>query len=120
MSSGRNQVWLCHFSRELARYRQIFFILIQLQVNFQTYQLMLDRSTPFTAGRWIFTVVLIIAFMARVLIAQVCLFVVGVALLLFLFACSGMVYRHVRTRHLSPQPSAGLPHPQDRPGHGGV
>ena len=32
---------------------------------------MLDRSTPFTIGRWIFTVVLIIAFMARVLIAQV-------------------------------------------------
>jgi len=36
----------------------------------QTYQLMLDRSTPFTVGRWIFTVVLIVAFMARVLIAQ--------------------------------------------------
>jgi len=36
----------------------------------QTYQLMLDRSTPFTIGRWIFTVVLIIAFMARVLLAQ--------------------------------------------------
>ena len=34
---------------------------------------MLDRSTPFPIGRWIFTVVLIIAFMARVLIAQVCL-----------------------------------------------
>ena len=33
---------------------------------------MLDRSTPFTVGRWIFTVVLIVAFMARVLIAQVC------------------------------------------------
>ena len=32
---------------------------------------MLDRSTPFAIGRWIFTVVLIIAFMARVLIAQV-------------------------------------------------
>ena len=34
---------------------------------------MLDRSTPFPIGRWIFTVVLIIAFMARVLLAQVCL-----------------------------------------------
>ena len=34
---------------------------------------MLDRSTPFTIGRWIFTVVLIIAFMVRVLLAQVCM-----------------------------------------------
>merc|ERR1712107_452141 len=36
----------------------------------QTYQLMLDRWTPFTTSRWIFTVVLVIAFMARILIAQ--------------------------------------------------
>ena len=32
---------------------------------------MLDRWTPFTTSRWIFTVVLVIAFMARILIAQV-------------------------------------------------
>merc|ERR1712107_746740 len=36
----------------------------------QTYQLMPDRWTPFTTSRWIFTVVLVIAFMARILIAQ--------------------------------------------------
>jgi len=37
----------------------------------QTYQLMLDKWTPFAMSRWIFTVVLIIAFMARILLAQV-------------------------------------------------
>jgi len=36
----------------------------------QTYQLMLDRWTPYTASRWVTTVLLIIAFMARILIAQ--------------------------------------------------
>ena len=39
--------------------------------NLQTYQLMLDRWTPYTTSRWVFTVVLCIAFMARILLAQV-------------------------------------------------
>jgi len=36
----------------------------------QTYQLMLDRWTPYTTSRWVATVLLICAFMARILIAQ--------------------------------------------------
>jgi len=36
----------------------------------QTYQLMLDRSTPYTLGRWVGTVLLLCAFMARILLAQ--------------------------------------------------
>jgi len=36
----------------------------------QTYQLMLDRSTPYTSMRWVFTVLLICCFMARILFAQ--------------------------------------------------
>merc|ERR1712154_158436 len=35
-----------------------------------TYQLMLDRWTPYTTSRWVATVLLICAFMARILIAQ--------------------------------------------------
>ena len=35
---------------------------------------MLDKWTPYTASRWIFTVVLVIAFMARILFAQVLTF----------------------------------------------
>lgn len=36
----------------------------------QTYQLMLDRWTPYTTSRWVTTVVLIFAFLARILFAQ--------------------------------------------------
>lgn len=36
----------------------------------QTYQLMLDRWTPYTTSRWIATVVLICCFIARIIIAQ--------------------------------------------------
>jgi len=36
----------------------------------QTYQLMLDRWTPYTTSRWVATIILICAFMARILIAQ--------------------------------------------------
>jgi len=36
----------------------------------QTYQLLLDRCTPHAAVRWIATVLLILGFMARILIAQ--------------------------------------------------
>merc|ERR1712142_164583 len=36
----------------------------------QTYQLMLDRWTPYTTSRWVATVLLICAFMARILIAR--------------------------------------------------
>jgi len=35
-----------------------------------TYQLMLDRSTPFVTGRWVFTVFLILAFIIRIVYAQ--------------------------------------------------
>ena len=35
---------------------------------------MLDKWTPYTASRWIFTVLLVIAFMARILFAQVLTF----------------------------------------------
>ncbi len=37
----------------------------------QTYQLWLDRWTPHTASRWVFTVVLIIGFMLRIVLKQV-------------------------------------------------
>jgi len=36
----------------------------------QSYQLMLDRSTPFVTGRWVFTVVLMLAFILRIIFAQ--------------------------------------------------
>jgi len=36
----------------------------------QTYQLMLDRWTPYTTSRWIATIVLICCFIARIIIAQ--------------------------------------------------
>jgi len=36
----------------------------------QTYQLMLDRWTPYTIGRWVATVLLMLAFMARILLAH--------------------------------------------------
>jgi len=36
----------------------------------QTYQLLLDRSTPYTVGRWVGTVLLVCCFMARILLAQ--------------------------------------------------
>jgi len=36
----------------------------------QTYQLMLDRWTPYTTSRWIATVVLVCCFIARIIIAQ--------------------------------------------------
>jgi len=36
----------------------------------QTYQLWLDRWTPYTASRWIATAVLVLSFMARIFIAQ--------------------------------------------------
>jgi len=36
----------------------------------QTYQMVLDMSTPYVASRWIFTVVLVIAFILRVILAQ--------------------------------------------------
>lgn len=36
----------------------------------QTYQMLLDKSTPFTTGRWISTVLLVVAFMARILLAK--------------------------------------------------
>jgi len=36
----------------------------------QTYQLMLDRWTPYATSRWISTVLLILAFIGRILIAQ--------------------------------------------------
>lgn len=39
----------------------------------QTYQLWLDRWTPHTASRWIFTFLLIVAFMLRILLKQVIL-----------------------------------------------
>ena len=37
----------------------------------QTYQLMLDRWTPYTTSRWVATVLLLCAFMGRILLAQV-------------------------------------------------
>ena len=40
-------------------------------IYLQTYQMMLDKWTPYTTSRWVFTVVLVIAFMARILLAQV-------------------------------------------------
>jgi hypothetical protein len=39
----------------------------------QTYQMMLDKWTPYTTSRWAFTVFLVLAFTARILIAQVLL-----------------------------------------------
>jgi len=36
----------------------------------QTYQLMLDRWTPYTTSRWVATVLLLLAFMARIFLAQ--------------------------------------------------
>lgn len=36
----------------------------------QSYQLMLDRSTPFVTGRWVFTVLLMLAFILRIIFAQ--------------------------------------------------
>merc|ERR1712059_122212 len=36
----------------------------------QTYQLMLDRWTPYTTSRWVATVLLICAFMGRIMLAQ--------------------------------------------------
>jgi len=36
----------------------------------QTYQLMLDKWTPYTTSRWVTTVLLIIAFLARIFIVQ--------------------------------------------------
>jgi Rer1 family len=38
----------------------------------QTYQLMLDKWTPYAASRWITTVLLILAFIARIIYAKVC------------------------------------------------
>ena len=38
---------------------------------FQTYQIWLDRWTPHTASRWVFTAVLIAAFMLRIVLKQV-------------------------------------------------
>eukprot|EP00088_Acartia_fossae_P004006 TRINITY_DN1171_c0_g1_i12.p2 TRINITY_DN1171_c0_g1~~TRINITY_DN1171_c0_g1_i12.p2 ORF type:complete len:197 (-),score=56.75 TRINITY_DN1171_c0_g1_i12:641-1231(-) len=35
-----------------------------------TYQLMLDKSTPYTTGRWAFTIFLMLAFIIRILYAQ--------------------------------------------------
>ena len=40
-------------------------------VIFQTYQLWLDRSSTHTVARWISTVVLILCFGARIVLAQV-------------------------------------------------
>jgi len=36
----------------------------------QTYQMLLDRWTPYTTSRWIATVLLVICFVARIVIAQ--------------------------------------------------
>jgi len=36
----------------------------------QTYQMMLDKWTPYTTSRWAFTVLLVLAFTARILIVQ--------------------------------------------------
>ena len=48
-----------------------FRVLVIILPCIKTYQLMLDRWTPFTTSRWVATVILICAFMARILIAQV-------------------------------------------------
>ncbi len=37
----------------------------------QTYQIWLDRWTPHTTSRWVFTVVMIVLFLLRIVIKQV-------------------------------------------------
>jgi len=37
----------------------------------QTYQIWLDRWTPHTTSRWVFTVVLIVLFVLRIVLKQV-------------------------------------------------
>ena len=80
---------------------------------------MLDRWTPFTTSRWIFTVVLVIAFMARILIAQVRDIQDFHNQNINVFI-TGLVHRDICSGNLSSQLVARFPHPKDRPGHGGV
>ena len=42
-----------------------------IHFSFQTYQIWLDRWTPHTTSRWVFTVVLIVLFMLRIVLKQV-------------------------------------------------
>ena len=48
-----------------------FEIIVFAFCEFQTYQIWLDKWTPHTASRWIFTVVLIVVFMLRIVLKQV-------------------------------------------------
>ena len=105
----------------------------------QTYQLWLDRSSTHTAARWISTVVLIICFGARIVLAQVgSFFYLTKTKAQFTFVCSplpspsisldmacminvflGLVHRHICASDLSSESVACVPHPQDRPCHDG-
>ena len=81
---------------------------------------MLDKWTPFAMSRWIFTVVLIIAFMARILLAQVSWIAVSLLTISKVRPVVGMVYSYICARNLPLEPAVGLPHAQNWPRYGGV
>ena len=41
-------------------------------INLQTYQIWLDKWTPHTVSRWAFTIALVVAFLLRIVLKQVC------------------------------------------------
>ena len=49
----------------------IFFDYICINLSFQTFQIWLDRWTPHTMSRWVFTVVLVCLFGLRIFMKQV-------------------------------------------------
>ena len=70
--------------------------------------MMLDKWTPYTTSRWVFTVVLVIAFMARILLAQVQYSTVQQTVTEIHLA--GLVHRHLRSSHLPSEPPASISH----------
>ena len=74
--------------------------------------MMLDKWTPYTTSRWVFTVLLVLAFTARILIAQVDLVLV-VVLAINRFYISGLVHSNLCLGNLPFKSIAGISDSQD-------
>jgi len=113
----------------------------------QTYQIWLDKWTPHTVSRWIFTTALIVAFLLRIVFKQVCnsflWFILVVSKIIGWFhstrffsmdrlcnpyiavhwknrLVAGMVHRYICIGNLSPEFTASILNTKDRSGYGGI
>ena len=54
---------------KMGSYYNLYYVPI---INLQTYQIWLDKWTPHTVSRWAFTIALVVAFLLRIVLKQVC------------------------------------------------